>query len=309
MIHLTDDVIDTLINYRSAMPVLTSAFRDVALKRAAIQPRFRCEADGTKLSTLGAVLPGQGFAGAKIYTTINGQFKFVIILFSSADGAPLATLDAQSVTRVRTAATTALAVRSFAEAHDVCAVLGTGVQGRAHAIALAQLVGTKEIRINGLGADELADEIAFEVRHTGATVSSTSLDAAIDGADVIITATRAATPLFEGSRVKKGAFVGAIGSSLPHTREIDDLLLRRASTIIVDWKAQARAEAGDLILAGDVVDWARVYDLADALWEVAACRSRDGGVVVYKAVGIGLQDIAVAGLAYSEFMKHRVDRN
>ncbi|MBC7471070.1 MAG: ornithine cyclodeaminase family protein, partial [Ramlibacter sp.] len=90
MQHFTDAMIDGLLDAPSAQAALTDAFRSFGQGRAAMQPRIRSQTGGVKLSTLGAVLPDQGFAGAKVYTTIDGQFNFVILLFSSADGRVLA---------------------------------------------------------------------------------------------------------------------------------------------------------------------------------------------------------------------------
>src|SRR5690606_14125505 len=97
-------MIDEVISPRQAQDVLRDAFSDYASGEAAMQSRIRTEAQSIKLSTLGAVIPQQGVVGAKVYTTIKGQFNFVILLFSSRNGKPLATLDAGALTRIRTAA-------------------------------------------------------------------------------------------------------------------------------------------------------------------------------------------------------------
>jgi ornithine cyclodeaminase len=310
MIHLSDRQIDSLIDYRRALPILEAAFLSMGEGRAATQARVRTEAAGVKLSTLGAVMPDVGYVGAKVYTTIDGQFNFVIVLFSSADGRPLATLEAQSITRVRTAATTVLAARALGRPDArICAILGTGVQGTAHAEAIAELTEVDEIRIAGVGAAEVAAKVRAGLQRPDVMVRHAEVDDAIADADIIVTATRATQPLFDGGRVKPGAFIAAVGSSMPHTRELDNVVLRRASTIVVEWKEQARAEAGDLILAGTDVDWTNVHDLsavlAARLQKPTPTPAREGadGIVVYKAVGIGLQDVAMAGLAYAEYRK------
>ncbi|MDR3099937.1 MAG: ornithine cyclodeaminase family protein [Paraburkholderia sp.] len=301
MIHLTDRQIDELIGFEQAIPALESAFRELARGAAAVQRRVRTTAGATKLSTLGAVLPEADVAGAKVYTTIGGQFNFVIVLFRASDGQCLATLDANAITRLRTAATTMLAVRRLARAGArTAAIFGTGVQGRAHAHALAQFAGIETLRIVGLEGDaELARSLNEAYGARGVSASAASAAQALDGADVIVTATRAATPLFEGRDVMPGALVAAIGSSLPHAREIDDATLARAGRIVVELRDQAREEAGDLVLAAPgVVDWASVAELGDVLEGLVPGRQRDDEIIVYKAVGFGLQDIALAALAY-----------
>lgn len=308
MIHLTDLQIDELIDFEQAIPAISNAFRQLARGNAAVQRRVRTEAGGTKLSTLGAVLTEADVAAAKVYTTIRGQFNFVIVLFRASDGQCLATLDANAITRLRTAATTMLAVQRLARtgAHTA-AIFGTGVQGRAHAHALARFTNLKTLRIVGMEGDaELAHSLneaygAHGVRATA--LGPAGAEQAIDGADVIVTATRATTPLFDGRALKPGVLVAAIGSSLPHAREIDDATLARASRIVVELRDQALEEAGDLVLAAPgVVDEAKLAELGDVLENDALSRQCDDEIIVYKAVGIGLQDAALAALAWRAFV-------
>jgi ornithine cyclodeaminase len=306
MIHFTDAQIDELIDIDDAIPALERGFRDLANGRAAVQQRIRTEAGGVKLSTLGAVLPEQGVAGAKVYSTIGGRFNFSIVLFSTVDGRLLATLDANTITRIRTAATTVLAVRALAAKHaKTAAIFGTGVQGRAHALALAGHTGLRSFRIVGL---EAMHELAAQVEAAGASrgVEAVVCDAAdaVRGADVIVTATRATGALFDGTTVAPGTVVAAIGSSLPTTRELDDALIARASRIVVELRQQAREEAGDLLLAQPgTFRWADTVELGDVLVGNAKGRVQDDDVIVYKAVGIGLQDIVLAGIAWEKHLR------
>jgi ornithine cyclodeaminase len=306
MLHFTDAQIDELIGFEQAIPALENAFRQFARGAAAVQRRVRTEAGATKLSTLGAVLCDADMAGAKVYTTIRGQFNFMIVLFRASDGQCLATLDANAITRLRTAATTVLAVRRLARAGArTAAIFGTGVQGRAHAHALATFTDLATLRIVGVEGDAaLAHALNDAHGARGVAASAVSAAHAIDGAEVIVTATRATAPLFDGRALMPGALVAAIGSSLPHAREVDDITLARASRIVVELRDQAREEAGDLVLAAPgIVDWPNVAELGDVLENDALSRQRDDEIIVYKAVGIGLQDVALAALAYRAFVE------
>ncbi|MGF6917250.1 ornithine cyclodeaminase family protein [Paraburkholderia sp. 40] len=301
MIHLNDAQIDALVGFDEAIPTLEQAFRALSRGRAAVQRRVRTEAGGLKLSTLGAVLPEAGVTGAKVYTTINGRFSFSIVLFSTDDGRPLATLDANALTRIRTAATTVLAVRALArEDARAVAIFGTGVQGRAHAQALAAHTGLQSFRIVGLdNVVQVVDELNARHRARGVKATAGEAAEAVRDADVIVTATRATGALFDGATLAPGAMVAAIGSSLPYTRELDDTTLARASRIVVELHEQAREEAGDLVQAAPgTFDWRNVVELGDVLEGRASGRVRSEDIVVYKAVGIGLQDVALAGLAW-----------
>ena len=280
MIHLTDDDVERLLGGRSVLPVLRDAFVDLATGDAAQQQRVRTDAAGVKLSTLGAVVPRQGVLGAKIYSTIGGRFNFLIALFSAQSGEPLATLAANAITRRRTAAVSLLAAQAADARGRRIVIFGRGVQGAAHAEAFR--AAYPEAMLVTVGRDE-----------------GTDMRSVLAGADIIVTATRSATPLFEGACVAPGAVVCAVGSSRPDTREIDDALLARAAAVIVESREQTLREAGDLVLASVATrERLSIVELADVLAGRASARNADDDIVLFKSVGVGIADIAVAGLVY-----------
>ncbi|NBB83675.1 MAG: ornithine cyclodeaminase family protein [Alphaproteobacteria bacterium] len=285
-----------------AVEAVDGAFRQQAAGRVALQARHRIALDGTKLSTMAAVLPDAGVAGAKVYTTVNGQFRFVVLLFDAASGAPLACLEADAFTEIRTAAVTAVVARALADpAARKLAVFGSGVQARAHVRALAARFPLEEVVLVSRGdaagvCRALADEVGVPVRPAG----SEAADAAVDGAALVVTATRSKTPVFAGDRLAPGAFVAAVGSTLPDGRELDAETIRRADAIVVEWRAQSFAEAGDLVLAeaDGALDRDRVVEVAEALAEPARGRRTPGSIVVFESVGIALEDVAVAAAVW-----------
>jgi len=296
MRHLGDSDVERLLTLEIAVDALDAAFRSHAKGRAAMQPRVRTDADGLKLSTLGASLPEQHVAGAKVYTTIDGRFTFVIVLFA-ADGRVLATLDGGALTRLRTAATSVLAARALARPDAaVLTIFGTGTQARAHAAAFAQAFRLEHVRVVGRdSAHRFAREV--EALH-GIRATAVPMEAGLDGADLIVTATRAAAPVLFGERIPPGAFIAAVGSSRPDARELDDIAIARCNTIVVEWKEQTRREAGDLVLAGSLVDWDRVVELGSILNGTAAGRTAASDIVLFKSVGVGLEDVALAAAVH-----------
>jgi len=298
MQHITDDMIDAAVSPQDALRVLEDAFRSFGSGKAAMQERIRTEAEGVKISTLGAVIPEQHVAGAKVYTTIKGQFTFVIVLFSTEDGRALASLDAGAITRLRTAACSVIAARHLARPLSrQMALFGAGVQGRAHAIQMAQAYALDEIRVcDPYAAPGLAAELQ---PLCGTRVRLCEAAEAVDGADIVVTASRSTTPLFSGDQLKTGCFVAAIGSSLPHTRELDDRTLERASCIAVEWLPQTLREAGDLVLARPgLVTPDKLVELGALVTGQAPGRQNEAEITLYKSVGVGLEDVALAGLAW-----------
>lgn len=298
MLHITDAMVDTLVSADEALSCMRTAFEALGRGEAAMQARERTDAGGVKLSTLGAVIPSLGVTGAKVYTTIEGRFNFVILLFSTETGAPLATLEANAITRLRTAATTVLAAEYLAPPQPRQLFLcGAGVQGMAHAQQFAHRFGIRRIAVyDPFAGDDLAERLA---RLTSAQVERVHDTDGVAEADIVITASRSKEPLFAGERIAEGAFVAAIGSSLPHTRELDDAALARASVITVEWKKQALQEAGDLVLASKALNIAdKVVELGALASGRQAVDAGRPGIRLYKAVGVGLEDVALAGLAY-----------
>lgn len=298
MRHIDDAQVDELIGPREAQQALLAAFRSFGEGRASMQERIRTESGGVKLSTLGAVMPDQGFVGAKVYTTIAGQFHFVILLFDAADGRPLASLDAGAITRLRTAATSVIASRYLARpGARSMALFGAGVQGREHARQMADAYELSEIRV----CDPFAAPTVFGdlERECGVAVRPCTANDALAGADIVVTASRSRIPLFDGDRLPSGAFVAAIGSSLPDTRELDDRALKRASIVAVDWAQQALKEAGDLVLADtSVLPRTKVVQLSDLITGAVVGRRGDDDIAIYKSVGVGLQDVTLAAIAW-----------
>jgi ornithine cyclodeaminase len=303
MRHITDEMVDAAIDARDAQRALSDALRSFSEGRAAMQQRVRTQAGAVKLSTLGAVLPDQEVAGAKVYTTIDGQFNFVIVLFSTVDGRALASFDAAAITRLRTAACSVLAARHLARPESRrLAIFGLGVQGRAHAKQFASSYALEEIRVcdpfaGPLPAQQLQEECGVPVLRCGVAQ-------ALEGADIVVTASRSQVPLFTGDCIEPGAFIAAIGSSLPSTRELDDVALQRASIVAVDWMPQTCVEAGDVLLADPgALPPQKLVELADLVAGKAQGRRTAEEITIYKAVGVGLQDIAIAGRVW-ERMSH-----
>jgi len=122
---------------------------------------------------------------------------------------------------------------------------------------------------------------------------------AVRAADVICTCTRATEPLFDGSWVKPGVLVAAIGASKPQARELDDTLLRRADLIVVEWQTAALAEAGEFVRAAPgILDPTRVVELGKLLVHGTPYTRRPSDIVIYKSVGVGLEDVALANLVW-----------
>jgi ornithine cyclodeaminase len=302
--YLTDTDVAALVAPADALDAVTRAFASLASGTAAVQARVRTSAGDAKLSTLGAVLADEGVLGAKVYSTIDGHFTFAVVLFSADDGRRLALLDGAALTRLRTAATSVLAAEaSGVRAPRHLALFGKGAQASGHAAAFCDRFGPARVTVVTRDPGEPLGEAwsAVEARQ-GRPAERAALDCAqavLADADVVVTATRASTPLFPGTWLAPGAHVCAVGSSRLDARELDDDAYRRADLVCVEWRAQARAEAGGLRSAIDAgfLAWSDVVELADLVRSPYGERHA-GAITVYQSVGIGIEDVAVATVAW-----------
>ena len=294
---ITEAEVAAVLDPDSAVTALRAAFAQQGRGEAQVLARHRATATqggaALAISAMGAILDADGelpaVLGTKVYSARNGRYHFLVSLFSAATGAALATLEANEFTRLRTAAATAVAADLLAlpDARTL-AVFGAGIQARAHAEALARVRRFERVLVCARsGAAALAAELQAAL---GLPAHAVDAPTAATEADVIVTATRSPTPLFDGGLVKPGAFVAAVGSSTKAARELDDTLLARAALIAVEWRTAAELEAGDLV--GSAPDrWAELGEL------IVKPRPRGPlDIVVYKSVGIGLEDVALARL-------------
>jgi ornithine cyclodeaminase/alanine dehydrogenase-like protein (mu-crystallin family) len=208
-----------------------------------------------------------------------------IFLVDPETGTPLAIMDGRLITEMRTAAVSAVATKMLASPDaKILAILGSGVQARSHVEALRLVRNFETIRIWS-PTKEHADRFAEEI---GA--KAMSAEEAVRGADVVVTATNSKTPVLEGSWLKRGCHVNAVGACRPDWRELDDEAM--ANVVFVDSREGAMKESGDVILSG-----AKIYaELGEALAGKVLTRANE--TTIFKSLGMAVEDIAAGMLVY-----------
>jgi len=216
-----------------------------------------------------------------------------VLLHDGETGQLVAVLNASPVTEIRTAAVSGVATRALARAGaERVAILGAGVQARAHVHAMRAVLDDPEIRIWARRA-EAAGELAAEV---GAVVAP-SVDAALFGAEVVCTATSAKEPIVERRWLAPGTHVNAVGAFGPG-RELDAETVAGA-TFFVDRRESALNEGGDYGLAaaeGAVGPDHIEAELGELLAGMHPGRRSDDELTVFKSYGIAVEDLAAAEL-------------
>jgi ornithine cyclodeaminase/alanine dehydrogenase-like protein (mu-crystallin family) len=230
----------------------------------------------------------------------------IVTLFDGETGVPRAILDASAITQVRTAAVTAVATRTLArEDTRVLAILGAGVQAAAHLDALLRVRPFETVRIYARTpghAQALADrgrsagDRGAGNGHPTVTVTA-SAEAAVRGADVVLTATSSREPVLERQWLAPGAHVNAVGASMPAARELDVETVA-ASALFVDSRESLRNEAGEFRLAvqeGAIAGEDHVRaELGEVLAGMQPGRQSPGELTLFRSLGLAVEDLAAA---------------
>jgi ornithine cyclodeaminase/alanine dehydrogenase-like protein (mu-crystallin family) len=235
--------------------------------------------------------------GAKLVTfypsnTAVPTHHAIIALFHPQTGEPVALMDGRLITELRTAAASAVASDLLARRDaSVLAILGSGVQAASHLAALRLVRTVREIRV---WSPRNASRFAAD----HGVLAAASAEEAVRGADLIVTATSATTPVLHGDWVSPGAHVNAVGACRPDWRELDDALLGRAR-VWVDSAEAALRESGDVIAAG-------TDRLAGEIGSTAAGalagRSGPDEITIFKSLGVAVEDVAAAELVLARLV-------
>ncbi|HEX6658832.1 MAG TPA: hypothetical protein VF065_12155 [Ilumatobacter sp.] len=305
LFHLDDATIAELLDPESVTDSLGAAFAAWGRGEAATTRRVRAAAGGLMASAMAAVVPP--YSGGKVYATRQGAFTFVIALFD-VEGRLVCTLDGDTITRLRTPAASALAIRALAALGSTnAALIGTGRQAWTHLDMLArELPGLTQLAVCGRRATAVA-ELVDRARAAGIpAVAAPTPEHAVDGADVVVTVTASSEPLFRAESVGNRALLCAVGATKYDRRELGADVVARCAAVVCDDVAGSQVECGDLIdaAARGAFDWERAIELSDLLAGNVDVPRAGPAPVLFETQGVAIQDVAVAALAYG---RHRAD--
>jgi len=256
------------------------------------------------LTTYVAILPETGAMGGYTYAAGFGDrdAHFVTPLFDADSGAPLALIDGAHMNPYKTGAAGAVGTDALArEDASTMAVVGSGAQARGQLRAIATVRDLERVDVYSptkAHREAFASEMNDAVDATVAAVASAA--AAVEGADIVVTATDAAEPVFDGDLLEPGAHVTAMGNYTRGKRELDDTTVARA-TYVLDLRARADRDAGSLVAAvenGAVGEDHLHGDLGEVLVGDAPGRTSEDEVTVFDSGGTAVETVAAAHLLY-----------
>lgn len=297
-LYLTESDVERLVDIRVAIRAVEEGFRRLADGEAQNIPRARVRSPGIVLHTMSAAAAYANLVGWKCYTTTSGGGgKFLVGLYNSQTGNLEALIEADRLGQLRTAATTGVAVEwmSAPDATEV-GLLGTGWQARGQLVALAAVRPIQVAYVYGRNddrrqrfADEMSRELNIEVRAVDRPQE------AVEELPIVVTATNSREPVLHGMWLAERTLVCAIGSNWLNKAEIDADTVRRADHIVCDSVAACKIEAGDFTDAIErgIFDWSQAIELADVVAGRAVGRGSQGGVSLFKSVGLAIEDVAL----------------
>ena len=316
---LTAEDVRRALPMHEAVEVMKQAFRQVSLGEAVLPARVHLAAPqqhGVAL-IMPAYLPADELMGLKVVTLFDQnpqrgrpRIQAVVLVLDGTDGRPLAVIDGTSLTALRTGAASGAATQLLANPDaSVAAVFGAGVQGRTQLEAVLCVRPIREVRVWDPDT-EAAERFCVEMsRNSGLPVRrAATATAVVQDADIICAATTARTPVFRDCDLKPGVHINAIGSYQPEVQEIPAETVRRAR-LVVDHRASAWAEAGDLLIplrAGLISEDHTHAELGEIVAGLKPGRTSPREVTLFKSVGVAAQDLAAAARVLQHAQEHRL---
>lgn len=297
-LHINESEVRSVLTMAMTLEAVEESLRKQARGEVVVQPRRRFELPKGFYHYMAAADYAGGYVAEKQYTYVAGKIRFLVLLYEMTTGDLVAQIEADYMGQLRTGAASGVATKFMARRDArIAAIIGTGGQARTQLEAIAGVRKLEMARAYGRDVSrrekfcsEMAKRLSIPV-HAAASAAQ-----AIEGADIISTATTASHPVVTGSDIVAGMHINAIGVNHAHKQEIDEAVVSRADLIAVDSVEQSRQEAGDLIVAfgQDESKWSSVKMLADIVDGKISDRTNDTAVTLFKSNGIASWDLAVA---------------
>jgi alanine dehydrogenase len=302
---LTDEDVSALADWNAAIEALRRAY-GANLDPQSVPPRSMARAPGVWLRSLTAISPLDGYLGCKLIAASPRlrRASYLISLFNPATMNLDALIDGNQITGIRTAATAAVAIHALAPRRELrVAMLGSGFEARAQLTALAAVRDITSVRIFS-PTSENRERFAEHFRTTLklSVEPTTTPEAAVTGADVVVCAARARneSPVLLGKWLEPGMTVVSIGSTLPEQREVEADVIERAQLIIADMPEEVAHDTGDMLAAkrSGIEFMHKLVALSDVIGRRTA-RVSPQDIVLYKSVGSALQDVVIAEMLFA----------
>lgn len=276
-------------------------------------PRVLLGSGDNAVRITAASVANTGYYGVKISSRVvfgSGTGR-VLNLYERDTARLCAVLQVFGLGAVRTGAVSGVATDLLARTDaETLAVIGTGRQALTQVEAMLRVRPVRTIRVFGRDRRRLAEFCDTLAGMTESTIDATiapssSPQEAVDGCDIVVTATSARHPVLAGEWLSHGVHINAVGANEIGRRELESSVVAKSNVIVVDEKSQARTEAADLIqpIAEGLLDWSDICGLDDLLTGRAEGRSSSDQVTLFKSLGTAIADVVLAGDVYETALR------
>ena len=298
-IYLSNDDVRNLLSYEDCVTVIDDLFRHEAEGDAENHPTTSLSLPAGFHRTKVGGAYGFGAYGLKSYGRVPGPVgvRYLVLLYNTEDGSLDAIMDAKDLGEIRTSAVSAVGVNHMAreDATNV-AIIGTGREARGQIAAMKSVRSIKQIKCWSRTSEkriEFAKDI--ERRDHIDVIPCETAEAAVKGADIIITVSAANDPVLFGEWLVPGQHICAIGATSLFRRELDLEAVKRADLIAVENLDQSMAECGELIYAAHNrgLKWKTVRELHEVVSGRVNGRPSKDAITIVDTIGVGAEDVAV----------------
>jgi ornithine cyclodeaminase/alanine dehydrogenase-like protein (mu-crystallin family) len=308
MLILSRDDMKRVLDERELFEALKAGFQ--MLSAGEWKVPLRTVIEMPKHDGIGLFMPSYcaalGATGLKLVTVMNSNPSKNLPLIhsnylyvSAETGEVLSLMDAEVLTGLRTAVTSALVTDLLGKSDGrTMAIFGTGVQAWNHVSTFIKLFSIAEVLVYGL-SEQLSEDFALRIERELRRPARRAVMPELKRAEIICTCTTNCEPMFELRHLRSDVHINAIGAYRPHTREIGSDVVSKA-TIIVDTYEGALNEAGEIVIAlkEGAISRSSVYGTIDELVSGSKPSPEDTGITLFKSLGMALEDLVAADLAY-----------
>jgi ornithine cyclodeaminase/alanine dehydrogenase-like protein (mu-crystallin family) len=313
-LYLSENDVLSCLSMSKAIELVDHVFLQLAEGKAVNHPRRRVILPtGAVLHYMAAGTPE--YFGLKAYSAhAKTGAHFEVLLYRSADGMPLATLEANYLGQIRTGAASGVATKYLArENANIAAIIGSGFQAETQLEAVANVRKLSEVRVwsrkserREKFAQHCAEKFSLNVRAT-----ETAREC-VEGSDIVVTATASKEPVLESDWIAPGTHVNGSGSNWAQRRELPTALVyEKAALVAVDSIEVAKLESGDLLIPL-TEPGSRSFpgvELAEIVAGKRPGRTSADQITIFKSNGLAVEDIAVAGYVYEEALRRGLGQN
>ena len=306
-LYLTESEVDSLVGIDDAISAVQGVGESMARGETVFNPRTRLRMKNGFLHLMPASLETEDLFGYKAYTSFKGAARFIVFLFSGGSGELLALIEGDKLGQLRTGAASAVATRILSRTNSSSlGIIGSGYQAESQLSGICAVRKIKGVKIYSRNPDHASSFCERVARAVNVPLRAVSEPGEAASSDIVVTVTNSNSPVLNGAMLRSGAHVNAVGGNMLIRKELDESVVERAQTIVIDSREQGKVECGDFLgpVEKGKLHWENILEFSD-LFNGRAIRKDDDSVTLFKSQGIAPWDVAIAAVVYRRALEEK----